>query len=458
MTKVVHVPFCFYPDSVGGTEVYVASLARHQKTLGVESIIAAPGNVDFDETYEHEGLRVCRFPVSRESSRMLSELYGTGDPEAARHFGHILDQEKPDVVHLHAFTRGVSLLLAQEVKRRRIKLVFTYHTPTVSCQRGTLLRYGSEVCDGALDRRLCTRCTLHGLGLNGMRGKMLSAIPPRVGKLLETAHLKGNMWTALRMSQLIELRHTAFRELMQESDAVIALCGWVKELLLVNGVAAEKITISRHGLPHDVDHCTPKKISIHQRPLRIAFLGRLDPTKGPDILVRAIRSQPDLDVKLDIYGIIQRSDDDRYFTDLKRLTENDSRISFLTTLPGEQVVGALSNYHLLAVPSRWLETGPLVVLEAFAAGIPVIGSNLGGIAELLDDGINGVLVSDDSPHKWAIQLNDLAHDRRRLRALTNALQEPRSMRCVAVEMLTLYGHLVPQSSFPVAVSTSETYA
>jgi glycosyltransferase involved in cell wall biosynthesis len=457
LTKVVHVPFCFYPDPVGGTEIYVGSLARQLQILGIEAIIAAPTSAGL-ETYEHEGLRVSRFPVSRESSRMLTELYGAGDPHAPSHFGRILDQEKPDVVHLHAFTRGVSLLLAQEVKRRGIKLVFTYHTPTVSCQRGTLLRYGSEVCDGLLDRRLCTRCTLQGLGLNGLRGKMLSAIPPRVGKLLETAHLEGSMWTALRMSQLIELRHAAFRELMQQSDAVIALCGWVKDLLLINRVAPEKITLSRHGLPHDVDHSTTNNLSINERPLRIAFLGRLDPSKGPDILVQAVRSQPDLDVKLDIYGITQGSEGDVFFAELKRLAENDSRISFFPALPGERVVAALRNYHLLAAPSRGLETGPLVVLEAFAAGIPVIGSNLGGITELVADGINGVLVNDDSPQTWAKQLEHLAHDRRRFSALTNAVQQPRSMRDVAVEMLTLYRRLAPQSSVPAAVATLETYA
>lgn len=457
MTKVVHVPFCFYPDAVGGTEIYVRSLAHRQQGLGVEAVIAAPSSSNFEEAYEHDGLKVHRFTSDAQSSRMLSELYGTGDPSAAVNFGHILDHEKPDVVHLHAFTRSVSLLLALEAKRRGIKLVFTYHTPTVSCQRGTLLRYGREVCDGVLDRRICTRCTLQGLGLNGMRGRMLSAIPPQVGKLLETAHLEGGMWTALRMSQLIELRHAAFRELMCESDAVIALCGWVKDLLLINGVAPEKIAVSRHGLPHNVDKVTLRNLSINQQPLRVAFLGRLDRTKGPDILVQAIRSQPDLDVKLDIYGIPQGSEGDSFFAELKRLAENDSRISFLRPLPGDQVIAALRNYHLLAVPSRWLETGPLVVLEAFAAGIPVIGSNLGGLAELVGDGINGVLVNEDSPEAWARQLNDLAQDRNRLSALTNAVQPPRSMEDVASEMLTLYRRLMPQMS-PGIVSSAEVFA
>ena len=60
--------------------------------------------------------------------------------------------------------------------------------------------------------------------------------------------------------------------------------------------------------------------------------------------------------------------------------------------------------------------------------------------------------------KLAKQLERLTHDRQRLNALTNAVQQPRSMMAVAVDMLTLYHRLVPQSRFPAAVSASETYA
>jgi hypothetical protein len=72
----------------------------------------------------------------------LRELYGEGDQTAAREFAKILDEERPDVGHLHAFTRGVSLRMARKAKRRGVKVVFTYHTPTVSCQRGTLMHWG----------------------------------------------------------------------------------------------------------------------------------------------------------------------------------------------------------------------------------------------------------------------------------------------------------------------------
>ena len=95
----------------------------------------------------------------------MSELYGEGDELAAREFEKILDEEEPDLVHLHAFTRGVSLKIVRAAKARQIPVVFTYHTPTVTCTRGTMMRWGRIPCDGEMLGRRCTACTLHGLGI-----------------------------------------------------------------------------------------------------------------------------------------------------------------------------------------------------------------------------------------------------------------------------------------------------
>src|ERR1700745_2406075 len=114
--KVIQVPFCFYPDAVGGTEVYVASLARLLKEEhGCEVLVAAPSARS--ATYEHNGLSVRRFPVSPQVAD-ISELYGEGDELAAQEFANILDAEQPDLVHLQAFTRGVSLKIVQKAKKR----------------------------------------------------------------------------------------------------------------------------------------------------------------------------------------------------------------------------------------------------------------------------------------------------------------------------------------------------
>jgi glycosyltransferase involved in cell wall biosynthesis len=129
---------------------------------------------------------------------------------------------------------------------------------------------------------------------------------------------------------------------------------------------------------------------------------------------------------------------------MRALAADDSRINFLGPLPSQAVVGRLREYDFLAVPSQWLETGPMVVLEAFAAGIPVIGWNLGGTAEIVRDGIDGLLIAPGpkATERWAEAFRLVAESddlRERLKA---GVRPPRGSENVAQDMLTLYDSIL----------------
>jgi glycosyltransferase involved in cell wall biosynthesis len=98
----------------------------------------------------------------------------------------------------------------------------------------------------------------------------------------------------------------------------------------------------------------------------------------------------------------------------------------------------LSSYHLLALPSRSLEPGPIVILESFAAGTPVIGSKLGGIAEWVRHQDNGLLLEAEDVRAWADALRLCAEDRNLLARLRQGVKPPRSMVDVAGETAQLY--------------------
>lgn len=455
MMKVLHVPFTFSPDPIGGTEVYVEGLASSLRSYGVESLIAAPARKGMDEFYEHNGVRVHRYRWAAESQHILRELYGAGDPEAATAFARIIDDEAPDLVHLHAFTREVSILLVRAAKQRRIPVLFTYHTPTVSCHRGTLMLWGKEICDGALNVQRCSSCVLEARGLPRWGGEILSHTPSLLAKTLEKANRGGGIWTALRMSELIRMRCEAFQALMEEVDGVVALREWIRRLLVLNGVPTDKITLCQHGVV-SVPEAGEPAIDVTLAPLRVAFLGRIDRTKGVDTLIKAIRAAPELSVELDIFGVIQSALDHEYRTMLKSFAAGDARIKFLPPAPHGEVVSTLKNYHLLAAPSRWLETGPLVILESFLAGTPVIGSNLGGIAELVRHGKNGLLVDFEDVGAWTDALRKCAKDRDLLARLRQGVEQPRSMKDIAREMAAIYADLVgsEQRFFPVGPTTT----
>ena len=436
--KVIHVPFGFYPDPVGGTEVYVHALSMEMQKAGVDVLVAAPAREGAH--YNHGSLPVRRFQISGELAPL--DLYGDGDMTAAQNFGALLDEEKPNVVHLHSYTSAASLRLLREVRSRKIMSVFTYHTPTFACMRGTLMRWGTEVCDGVLREGLCARCCLHGLGLPRGAADILGSLPAGLAGSLQAGGLLRKGGIAFGMRGLARARHAAVRTFLQQVDQVVALCGWGRDVLRNNGVPDAKITLCRHGII--AGEPRGRVASRSQRAshtLRIAFLGRLHPTKGTDTLIRAMRRIPGEDVSLDIFGVTQGEGSAGYAARIKWLAGKDARVRFPPPVSAERVVDRLREYDLLVVPSQWLETGPLVVLEAFAAGIPVVGSRLGGIREMIEDDVNGVLVEPRSEAAWAAQIRRLCRDRGTLERLRAGVTPPRVMADVAREMLGLYARL-----------------
>jgi glycosyltransferase involved in cell wall biosynthesis len=232
------------------------------------------------------------------------------------------------------------------------------------------------------------------------------------------------------------------REFLALPDRFVALTPWVRDLLIANGVCADRIVLSKHGWTGQ----TRASSRRGRGGLRIAHLGRLDPVKGTGLLVRAVR-EVTTPVELDIFGVVQGPEDVSRLASLREMSAGDPRIRFLPRLEPRSVVEALSDYDVLAVPSQWLETGPLVVLEAFAAGVPVLGSDLGGIAEKVRHGVDGVLVNPHgSQDAWRAAIEELAADPGRVQLLKSGVRPPRPADVVADEMQALYSSLVAARS------------
>jgi glycosyltransferase involved in cell wall biosynthesis len=404
--------------------------------MGVQASIAAASGRE--ETYAHRGHAVYRFQTSRDLP--LRALYGEGDPEAARSFAGILDTARPDILHMHAFTSGASIRLLRAAHERGIPVVFTYHTPTVSCARGTLLRWGAEPCEGRMEIRQCAACRLHDKGLSKTASRLVASLPSQVGRALGAVGASGRQWTALRAAELVGVRHGAVRALLAESDCIVAPCEWVRALLMRNGAEASRIVVTRQGLSQTATGCSARP-TADQDPLRIAFLGRVARIKGLGVLLAALRMAPELRLTLDVFAVTQSRADEELKGRLVAAGSGDSRVRFPAPFSPHQTVERLRGYDVLAVPSQGLETGPLVVYEAFAAGIPVVGSDLGGIAELVTHEKNGLLVEASSRSAWAGALRRLAEDRGLLAALRAGIGPVRTMRDVAAEMMPIYERL-----------------
>src|SRR5581483_7293712 len=327
--RVLHIPYTYFPDPPGGTEVYVAGLVGglRRAAAGIGGAVAAPAAGERE--YEYDGTPVYRFAAG--GGAALAQAYGAPDPGAAQSFAAVLARVRPDIVHLHARSAAVSERLVDCARDIGAKVVFTYHTPTVSCARGTMLHLGRSPCDGVLDRRRCTACVLAGHGVPPPLRGLLARTPEPVGCGLARAGLAGGAFTAL----------------MRKADRVVAVCGWVRDVLLANGVAASKLVLCRHGLPVRSPPPPPPSPPA-AGPLRLGYFGRLDPTKGADLLVEALRRLPDAPVRLDLFGVTQPGGE-AYAAALERAAAADPRVALRPALAPGEVAAAMRRCDLVAV-------------------------------------------------------------------------------------------------------------
>ena len=447
--RVLHVPFTYFPEPVGGTEVYVQALAQHLCEIGYDNVVAAPAAKA--DSAVIDGIPVYRFAVSKQQD--IAHAYGSPDLAAAAGFREVIARLRPAVVHLHARTAAVSELLIDIAHATGARVVFTYHTPTVSCARGTMLLHGEEPCDGTIERRRCLTCVLTGRGLSPMSSTLIAGLPATLVDGMAGWRRLPRAVSALRTPGLLAEGLTRARRTLSKADRIVAVCDWVAEVLRRNGVLEDRLSVSRQGVAA-VETVARRAARQDGGPIRIAWLGRLDRTKGVDLLMEAASRLPDTPIRVDLYPVRQAGSD-RDLAEIEAAARSDPRIAIKETVGPNRVQEIMAQYDMIAVPSRWLETGPLVVLEAFAAGVPVLGARRGGIAELVREGIDGLLFTPGDASALAEVLLRLQREPQLLEALKAGVRPPRTMRHAAEDMARIYTELgVPGAGGLTAAATA----
>jgi glycosyltransferase involved in cell wall biosynthesis len=159
-------------------------------------------------------------------------------------------------------------------------------------------------------------------------------------------------------------------------------------------------------------------------PLRVGYVGTIVWHKGVHVLVDAIRRLAPGRVELRIFGDTGTFPD--YVSELQR-TAAGQPVRFEGRFDHTSRADVYAQLDVIVVPSIWLENSPLVIHEAFMAGVPVVGSRIGGIPDLVEDGVSGLLVDPGSPDALAQALEMLAADRPRLEAMAARLPAVKSI-------------------------------
>lgn len=437
--NVIHGLAWYFPDSVGGTEIYVSGLVKELLAFGVESKIAAAARGTQSIDYLQDGVAVHRYSFADDAD--LAATRGERPHQNFAAFVAWLERQPRGIYHQHSWTTSCGPHHISAAKALGFKTVLTVHVPTNICLRGTLLEFGSNPCDGRVEAERCAACWSHSRGLSRTAARALSRAPRILSRAAYRSGFEYPLLTALGARELAATRRRQIAAMAAAADRIVAVCGWLAEALRQNGITDDKLVLSRQGIDRSFSG-RAKTRSCSTDKFRLGFLGRCDPVKGLPILIDAMSRLPrELPLELIIHAVANTEQDRRHRDALIAQTAADPRIKFLPPVAHRELSAAMAGFDMLAVPSQWLETGPLVVLEAQACGVPVLGSNLGGIAELVSPGIDGQLVAFSDPAAWANAIQAAVAGRLPSARKPRPARSVRTMADAAQDMAALYAGL-----------------
>ncbi|HET9058234.1 MAG TPA: glycosyltransferase [Chitinophagaceae bacterium] len=451
--KIFHVLNHFLPDQIAGTEVYVWALTKELKKnkirvgpdkeafIEIKIVIPNYGKTG-NEVYDFDGINVIKYAEPSTVNRSLRQ--GKRKPDSLLHFIKILETERPDIVHFHEVvsSRGNTIHHVQSAKDFGAKVVMTFHLAGYTCRTGNLVFKEQKLCDGIINVNRCSHCYLQAKGFGYMAPilVLLSSGLQTMG--FNTVRWNSKLGTALGTTSLIKQFQHNFQKLTQLCDKMVTLTRWYEKILKQNGVNAAKISYIPQGLPFEINSFSDRDSSENFLPIRLMFLGRISPLKGLHLLIEAIKNFPETDIELDIYG---QPADYLYEQQCRSKSINKINIRWKGKLLQQDVVRTMRRYDALCLCSTFSEMSPLVIQEAFAAGIPVIASNVYGNAEQVEHGVNGLLFRFKDVDSLRQQIQRCIDHPDILKSMAQQIKPPVNFSVVGDAYIKLYQKLFASS-------------
>ena len=274
--------------------------------------------------------------------------------EAKKMFEQLLIDEKPDIIHLNIFQSQLTGSIVDVAKKHKIPVVYTAHDLKSICPNYQMLNHG-EVCE---------RC-LHGNYMN----------------CFWTGCMKDSK--AKSLLAMMEAEIYKWKKTYQKLDLIITPSAFYKKKIEEAGIVRCPVVHMTNFLPEGTEYKNGAEKGEY-----FLYFGRLSREKGILTLVNAY-AQAKVDKPLYLVGTGPVKSQIEQLIAKKGLQEKVKMLGFKS---GQELRDIVANALCVCLPSEWYENGPYSIMEAQAAGRPVIVSSNGGLPELVEDGVTGYVV------------------------------------------------------------------
>lgn len=370
--KILKVIHGYPPYYSAGSEVYSQTLARKLSDNHEVQVFSRHEN-SFLPSFHYSTvldygdprilLHLINIPITKYRYKFINEEVNT-------RFEKIIDDFKPDLIHF-GHLNHLSISLPEIAAKRGISTVYTLHDFWLMCPRGRFIQRNSDEllkpCDGQEDKKCATECYK-----GYFTGDEL---------FLNSEMTYWQQWVSTRM------KHT--KKMVNYIDHFVApskflMNKFVKEF----NIPHTKISYLDYGF--DLNRLKDRN-RIPEEDFAFGYIGTHTPEKGIDLLLKAFFSLS-VKAKLKIWGALSQET-----AGLKAIADQfpqkvKDKIEWMGNYKNENIVTEVFNkVDAIVVPSIWGENSPLVIHEAQQLRIPVITADYGGMAEYVQDGVNGLL-------------------------------------------------------------------
>ncbi len=412
--RILFIAAAFLPDSIGGVELHLHGIASRFRAQGHEVQVFCRGadatRPEFAiERYEVGGVPVTRVNYLFSDCDGFPRLYR--NPAIRALFVAELARFRPDVVHAHHLT-CLSTDLLDAAQESGARVVMTLHDFWMGCPRGQRMTKDLELCEDVVIEK-CSPC-LAAMWSGWFKG---GAHPHDLAQLADY--------------------HEWIRGLLLRVDRLVTPSSAAREVFHRYGIPRARVTVVENGLD-----AAPLARVAHEpsATFRVGFIGSVLPTKGVHVLIDAVRRLDRPDVFLAIHGaetgwheVVD------YPARLRALAAPlQDRVRFHGRYESADLPAILARTDVLVVPSLWYEAFCLTLREAWLAGVPVVASRLGAMAEGVEDGVTGLLFEPGNADDLARVLARVASDPALRERLIRAPKRVRTVEENAADLMSVY--------------------